>query len=193
MLELEKQREHISPGLWHFNAGTVKAKMMNPAEARFHFLEARLHGFNNQKLSENLNLIEDQLEITTLEKPLAASDYAVKFGLWAEGGFFTMICLTIILAGLIIMKKTRKYYVLILTVLFAAVPLTVNFWVKSWDKSVALTPQQVMDGPSSIFGSRGELPPGIFLITRKAGEWKEVIYPSRFRGWIKNAGLKELE
>lgn len=193
MIELEKQREHISPGLWHFNAGTVKAKMMNPAEARFHFLEARLHGFSDQKLSENLSLIEDQLEVKTLEKPLEPLDYAVKFSLWAQGGFFTMISLMIILSGLIIMKKSKKYYVLILTVIFAAAPLSVNYWVKSWNKSVTLTPQQVLDGPSAIFGSRGELPPGIFLISRKVGDWKEIIYPSRFRGWIKNAGLKELE
>lgn len=193
MIELEKQRENISPGLWHFNAGTVKAKMMSPAEARFHFLEARLHGFNDQKLSENLNLIENQLDVKSLEKPIEPLDYAVKFSLWAEGGFFTMLSLVVILFGLIIMKKTQKYYVLILTILLAAVPLSLSYWVKSWNKSVALTPHQVMDGPSAIFGSRGELPPGIFLITRKAGDWKEVIYPSRFRGWIKNAGLKELE
>lgn len=193
MLELEKQRDHISPGLWHFNAGTIKAKMMNPAEARFHFLEAKFLGFNDQKLFENLNLIEDQLEVKALEKPVEPLDYAVKFSLWAEGGFFTMISLMIILTGLIIMKRTQKYYVLLLTAVLAVVPVSVNFWVKSWNKSVTVSPHQVMDGPSAIFGSRGELPPGIFLITRTTGEWKEIIYPSRFRGWIKNAGLKELE
>lgn len=193
MIELEKQREIISPGLWHFNAGTVKAKMMSPAEARFHFLEARLHGFNNQKLSENLNLIENQLEVKSLEKSIEPMDYAVNFSLWAEGGFFTMLSLVIILLGLIIVKKTQKYYVLALTIFFATVPVSLNYWVKSWNKAVNLTPQQVLDGPSAIFGSRGELPPGIFLITRKSGEWKEIIYPSRFRGWIKNAGIKELE
>lgn len=193
MIELEKQREKISPGLWHFNAGTLKAKMQNPAEARFHFLEARFHGFDDQKLSNNLSLIEDQLEVKTLEKPIEPLDYAVKFSLWAEGGFFTMLSLLIILFGLILVKKTQKYSVLALTILIAAVPLTMNYWVKSWSKAVNLNPQIVLDGPSAIFGSRGELPPGIFLITRSSGEWKEVIYPSRFRGWIKNAGLKELE
>lgn len=193
MIELEKQRENISPGLWHFNAGTVKAKMMNPAEARFHFLEARFHGFDDQKLSDNLSLIEDQLEVKTLERPVEPLDYAVKFSLWAEGGFFTMLSLLIIFLGLVFVKKTQKYYVLALTIFIAGFPLAMNFWVKSWNKAVNLNPQQVLDGPSAIFGSRGELPPGIFLITRSAGEWKEVIYPSKFRGWIKNVGLKELE
>jgi hypothetical protein len=193
MKELERNREKISPGLWHFNMGIVKAKLMMPAEARFHFLEAHLKGFTNEKLAQNESLVEDELEVKTLEKPLDTMDYAVKFGLWAQNGFFTMISLMFLLGGLLILKKQRKYSILVLTVVMALVPVGISYWVKTWDKFVNVVPLQVMDGPSVIFGSRGELPAGILLITRRSGDWSEVVYPSRFRGWIRNTGLKELE
>lgn len=192
-IELEKVQEKISPGLWHFNMGTVKAKLMNPAEARFHFIEARLNGFTDEHLSLNLDLVEAQLEVKTLEKPLGVQDFVMKAGMWGQNGFFTMLSLLILVTGMIILKKERKYSVLILTLTLAAIPFGLQFWVKSWDKYISVATHEVREGPSAIFGSRGELPPGVLLITRKSGEWLEVIYPSRFQGWIKNVGLKELE
>ncbi len=193
MNELTKNREKLSPGLWHFNMGTVKAKMNLAAEARYHFLAAEEKGFSDEKLTQNLAIVEDELEVKTLEKPLDTFDYAVKFGLWSQSGFLTMISLIILLAGILILRKEKKYYVLILTIVFALMPVGCHYWIGSWDKAVTLTPLEVLDGPSVIFGSRGELPAGVMVVTKKSGEWKEVIYPSRFRGWIKNAGLKELE
>ncbi len=193
MNELTKNREKLSPGLWHFNMGTVKAKMNVPAEARYHFLAAEEKGFSDEKLTQNLAIVEDELEVKTLEKPIDTFDYAVKFGLWSQNGFLTMISLIILLGGILILRKEKKYYVLILTTVLALVPVGCHFWIGSWNKAVTLTSREVLDGPSVIFGSRGELPPGVMVVTKKSGEWKEVIYPSRFRGWIKNAGLKELE
>jgi hypothetical protein len=192
-IELEKVREKISPGLWHFNMGTLKAKMSSPAEARFHFLEARLHGFTEKQLNQNLELVETQLNVRSLEKPLEVADYAMKAGMWSQNGFFTMLSLLILVIGMITLKKERKYSVLFITIILTLTPFGLHFWVKSWDKYITLTALEVREGPSVIFGTRGELPGGVLVITRKSGEWREIIYPSRFRGWIKNAGLKELE
>ncbi len=193
LLELEKSKDQLSAGVWHFNMGTVKAKLGQPAEARYHFLESRWSGFTDERLANNLSLVEDTLEVTKLEKPLEIADYAIKFGLWAQNGFFTMLSLVVLLFGFLILRRQKKYSILILTAFLAALPLGVNWWVKSWHKAVTLSTQQVQDGPSVIFGSRGELPPGVMVVTKKSGEWVEVIFPSRFRGWIKNASLKELE
>lgn len=193
LLELEKSKDQLSPGVWHFNMGTVKAKLGQPAEARYHFLESRWSGFTDERLANNLALVEDTLEVTKLEKPLEAADYLIKFGLWAQNGFFTMLSLLVLFVGFLILRKQKKYSALILTALIAAIPVGLNWWVKSWPKAVILSAHQVQDGPSVIFGSRGELPPGIMVVTKKSGEWAEIIFPSRFRGWIKNTGLKELE
>lgn len=193
MIELEKSRDKISPGLWHFNAGTVKAKMLKPAEARFHFLEAKLNGFTDERLSQNLSLVERELQVTSLEKPLETYDYAMKFGLWAQNGFFTTLSLLFLIGGLLILRREKKYYVLIMTLIFTLAPLGTSFWLKSQDKAVTLVSHEVLEGPSAIFASRGELPPGVLVFMRKSGEWLEIVYPSRFRGWIKNTGIKELE
>jgi hypothetical protein len=193
MNELMKNRQRISPGLWHFNMGTVKAKMNVLAEARYHFLAAEENGFTDKSLGQNLSIVEDELDVRILEKPLDTMDYAIKFGLWSQNGFLTMVSLMILLGGILILRKEKKYYVLILTILLALIPVGCHFWIGSWDRAVTLTSHEVLEGPSVIFDSRGELPPGVMVVTKESGEWKEVIYPSRFRGWIKAAGLKELE
>ncbi len=193
LMELEKLRGDISPGVWHFNAGTLKAKMMNLPEARYHFLEAKLNGFQDDRLDENLSLVEEQLDVKSLEKPLELYDYAVKFSFWAQNGFFTMLSLLFLLTGLLILKRKKNFAVLGFTVFLISLPLILGQWTKSWDKAVTLSPREVMDGPSGIFGSRGELPAGILIVTRRSGDWKEILYPSRFKGWIKSSGLKALE
>lgn len=193
MKELTNNREKLSPGLWHFNMGTVKAKMSFPAEARYHFLAAEENGLSDQRLTQNLAIVEEELKVKSLEKPIDTFDYAVKFGLWSQNGFLTMISLIILLGGVFFLRKEKKFYVLILTTALALIPVGCHYWISSWNKAVVLTPHEVLDGPSVIFGSRGELPPGVMVVTKKTGEWKEVIYPSRFRGWIKNTGIKELE
>jgi hypothetical protein len=191
--ELVKAREKISPGLWHFNMGTVEAKLLKPAEARYHFLEAEMKGVDDSRLGQNLKLVEDELEVGKLEKPLEYEDYAVKFGLWAQNGFLTMLSLLIFLGGLLLLRREKKVSVFIIACVVAALPLGAKFWISSWNKSVTLTPHEVLEGPSAIFASRGELPVGVMVITKRSGEWKEIIWPSRFRGWVKSEGLKELE
>lgn len=191
--EIEKVKGTISPGLWHFNMGTVKAKTLTLSEARYHFIEARSNGFTDQLLTQNLELIENELNVKSLEKPLDAQDFAIKSGLWSQNGIFTTLSLLILVFGMMILKKERKYSVLGVTLMLAAIPLGLNIWVKSWDKYITLNTLEVREGPSAIFGSRGELPAGVLVITKNSGEWRRVIYPSRFRGWIKYAGLIELE
>ncbi len=77
--------------------------------------------------------------------------------------------------------------------LLVLIPVGLNWWVKSWPYAVVVAPQAIQEGPSAIFPARGELPVGVLVITREMGEWEEVIYPSRFQGWIKKQGLKVLE
>ena len=193
LAELEIQRSQVPPGLWHFNAGTVKAKMGLAAEARFHFLKAQLEGYSEQNLGKNLDLVEEKLELTSLEKPLTFSDYAVKFGLWSQGGFFSTLALLILVTGLLILRREKKTLILGLTVIFCTIPLALSAWVHSWDKAVIVSEQEIREGPSAIFASRGEIPEGVLVVLKKSGDWYEVFYPARFQGWIKNSGFKELE
>lgn len=192
-VELEKVRGAVSPGLWHYNAGTVKAQMSNPAEARYHFLKSRAEGYKGDNLETNLSLMEEKLETKSVEKPLETSDYAVKFGMWAQNGFFTTISLIILVSGLMVLKREKKISILVVTILLMIVPVGAGMWIRNWNEVINLQPLEVREGPSAIFASRGELPAGVLLIANKSGEWYQIKYPSRFRGWIKADGIKELE
>lgn len=193
LLTLEKNPSDLSPGLWHYNVGTIKAKMQNLPEARFHFLQATELGMNSDVVFNNLKIAEEKLDIVRLEKPLNASDYFIKGSLWASQGLFTSLSLIIIIAALLHLRK-RISYKLVLSYLTAVLlPLGFNFWVNSWDRAVVTNTQLVQEGPSVIFPSRGELPLGVLVVLKHNGEWSKIIYPSRFEGWIKNTGLKSLE
>lgn len=192
-IELEKVRGSVSPGLWHYNAGTVKAKLERPAEARYHYLESLSKGYPGEELQKNLSFVEDQLEVRTVEKPLELSDYGMKFALWAQNGFFTTISLLILICGLLILRREKKFIYLAVTLAGMAIPLGTSLWIRSWDQVINLEASEVREGPSAIFASRGELPPGIHLIAHRSGDWYEIRYPSRFRGWVKSKVIKELE
>jgi hypothetical protein len=193
LLTLEKSGLDLSPGIKHYNLGTVHAQMQHWSEARFHFLKAEKEGFNNPALFQNEKLVEAKLDITRLEQPLNVSDYFIKYGNMASEGILTSLSLLFLVIGLWNMKKRAQLKVVGVFLPLMILSLVLNFWIKSWSWAIVGSPISLQDGPSSIFGNHGELPEGILIMTKQKGDWREVIYPSRFRGWIKNNGLKDLE
>ena len=191
--ELEAHKSDISEGLWHYNMGTVQAGLQNWPLARFHLLKAEGTGFVSPEVLQNLEVVEEKLEVKRLEKPLGLSDYLVKGSLYASDGLLTTLALVIFLVGMINLRKSRdlkKLEILAVTVLFV---LGINWWIRSWPVSITTSSQAIFDGPSGIFSAKEELPAGVMVITSDEGEWQKVMYPSRFQGWIKNTGLKELK
>ena len=193
LLVLQKNQSELSPGLWHYNVGIIKAQTQQWPEARFHFLKSRQAGFNSEQTANNLALTEEKLELVKLEKSLSTNDYLIKASLWAAEGVLTTFALLILVIAIFSLRKKRDYKLASIYAVVMGIPLLLSLWIGSWTKSVVIQPQLVLDGPSVIFPSRAELPAGIFIVTRDKGDWKEIIYPSRFNGWIKNAGLKSLE
>lgn len=190
---LEASKSKISSGLWHYNMGTVHAGMKEWARARYHFLQAEKEGFVSKEAGQNLELTEAALEISRLEKPLAWSDYAVKGALIASEGILGTIALFILIAGMVsIIKKKSLSALSVLVVLVLAI-LGLNFWIGSWPMAVVVKPQSIQEGPSAIFAGREELPVGVLVIATHEGEWRKILYPSRYQGWIKNTGLEELK
>lgn len=190
---LEANQSQISPGLWHYNMGTVYGKLENYPLARYHLVMADEKGLSSQEVITNRNLVETKLEIPKFEKPQIWSDYLIKTGVVATQGIFVTISLLLIIGAIIALwkKSSIKIFGLFLTVgLFV---MGLNWWIGSWDRKIVLMSQPIYEGPSVIFEARDELPPGIMLVTIKKEGWLEVIYPSRFKGWIKDSGLKELE
>lgn len=190
---LESNKDSVSSGLWHYNMGTVHGKLGHWAMARFHFLKADLAGFRSTEASANAKLTESMLGTEKLEKPTSTSDYLIKVALFSSEGLLTTLSLCLLIAGLIGFWKKASIKVLASFLAMALVVTGASFWIRSWDRVIVIDKQSVYEGPSAIFASRDEVPEGVVLITSPQGEWREVIFPSRFQGWIKNIGLKELK
>lgn len=190
---LEKNPSAFSKGLWHYNMGTLKAQHQQWAEARFHFILARENGFVEKANLENLQLVEEKLDVKHLEKPLSTTDYLIKGSLWASEGFLTTLSLLMLLVALWNLRKNKNYRMGAVYALLIALPLLLNFWIANWPRKMVIAAQMVQEGPSVIFGGTTELPPGVTLITKGKGDWLQIVYPSRFSGWIKETGVKSLE
>lgn len=190
---LVKNQDQIPAGIWHYNVGTVYGKLENWALARFHFLQADSAGYTPKAAVLNRELVEKKLNIEQIEKPTSTSDYFYKYALEATHGVFTTFGLLLIVLGILALWKKVTAKITIAFFLSAVMILGLNWWLLSLDRKIVLTPQQIHEGPSAIFVSSEELPEGIMIITSRKDNWLEIKYPSRFTGWIKDSGLKELK
>ncbi len=190
---LETHQSKISPGLWHYNVGTIYGKLGNFPLSRYHLLMADQEGLRTKEVITNRNLVETKLEIDKYEKPLVWTDYLIKGSLAASEGIFATIGLLLVVFALFSLWKKKSFKAFGIIVTLFLIISGINVWVHSWDKKMVMIAQPLFEGPSQIFPAREEVPAGVLLITVKKGEWLDVIYPSRFKGWIKDSGLKELK
>jgi hypothetical protein len=190
---LEKQQTEIDIGLWHYNMGTVLGQMNNWPTARFHFIMAHKSGLNSKELNQNKELVEEKLEISRLEQPLATSDYLIKASMIAADGPLLTLGFIFLVTGLWLLKKTPTLKSAALFVVAVATPLMLDLWIESWPRKIVITKKEIYEAPSVLFGTKGELPQGLMIMTNTKGDWEEIIFPSRFSGWIKPDGLKRLE
>jgi hypothetical protein len=190
---LQNNQSAIEAGLWNYNMGVLQAEMQNPALARLYFLRAEKNGFEDPKLIQNKVLIETQLEIPKLEKPINSSDWFIKGSLIAAEGPLITLGLFLLVLSLWFLKKSITFKRLFLSLALVSIPFILHWWISYWPQKLVSAPLTIYEGPSALFTIRGELPPGVILVTNKKGEWEEIIYPSRFHGWIKSEGLLPLE
>ena len=190
---LEANKAEISPGLWHYNVGTIYGKLENWPLARYHLLMADTEGFRSKELFNNILLVESKIESIKLEKPESTMDYFVMGGITASQGVLTSISLILVICGIFGLRKKINLKSSMVFFFMAIMVLGLNWWILSWNKNIVITPQPIKDGPSNIFESRGEVQPGLLIVGSQKGEWLKIYYPSRFQGWIKKSGLEELK
>jgi hypothetical protein len=190
---LQNSQSTIEPGLWNYNMGVLQVELNNPALARLYFLRAEKYGFQDSRLQQNKSLIESQLEISKLEKPINSSDWFIKGSLIAAEGPLITMGLLILVISLWALKKSLTFKRFFLSLALVSLPFILNWWISNWPQKLVSVPMPIYEGPSALFSIRGELPTGVILVTNKKGEWEEIIYPARFHGWIKSEGLFSLE
>ena len=175
---LESNKAEISSGVWHYNMGTIYAKTENLPLARFHLIMAEELGLTNKDQASNLEMVEVKLGVDKNESALSTSDYLIKGSLKASEGILTAVGLLLI----------------VLAVILLALSCTgLNLWIHSWKRMIVIEPRVIQEGPSAIFREQGELPVGTMIIVKAQGDWLNIVYPSRYEGWVKSNGFKELE
>ena len=190
---LVKHQNQISPGVWHYNLGTIYGKLENWPMARYHFLMANSEGFTSKEAVSNIELVEAKLDLQKIENPINFSDYFIKYAEVATNGIFTTIALLLIIGGIVTLWKKTTVKVTLVFLMLAFITFGLNWWTLSLDRHIVVKPSNIYEGPSVIFPSSGDLPEGLVIVTKSSGEWLKIIYPARFTGWIKNSGLKELK
>jgi hypothetical protein len=190
---LQTHQKKLPEDVFHYNVGLVKAQLEEFALARYHFLMSGQKGFKGPELAHNHSLIAQKLDLPRWETALNGSDYLYKFALAAPWDLLTGVSLMIILVGLVWMKKNVTLMKLFILFVFLSLPLGLGIWAWSLDKAVVIQTAEISDGPSAIFGTRGEVPVGVQIVTSGEGAWKRISYPSRFTGWVKSQSLRYLE
>ncbi len=191
---LETHKTAMSPGLWHYNLGVLYGKLNQLPLARYHLMMADKVGYSTKELFSNKLLVQEKLESSKFEMPLNFRDFIISGSLSASQGMFTLLSLLIIIFSIICMMKKTALKLSLFFAMMACFLMGYNFWVMQWPQSIVLEKVDIHEGPSSIFGLIGEIPPGVRLIVTTEGEWQKIIYPSRFSGWIKKGkALKELK
>lgn len=190
---LLKHKGQISSELLDYNLGTVYAQLGNYPLSRYYLLMAEQKGFKTKQTYQNLKYIEEKLEVSRLEKPLTIQDYLIKTGLAVSDGFLLTLSLVVLIIGLVILKKKRSLLSISIFGLAVILPILLNLWINSWNQSIITKTTSLYSGPSAIFETSGEIPAGVRVLIKGDTEWKEILYPSRFHGWIKNSDFKRLE
>jgi hypothetical protein len=190
---LDGHRGNVPADIWHFNMGTLYAGLEKWPQARFHFLMSDKHGFPGALSMNNKAMVEEKLNVSKLEKPITLSDYFYKAGLIGEKGVFTTVSLLFLFFGIIALWRKKSFKIFWTSLVLASIVLLISWWVKTWNRQIALQGIPVYEGPSLIFDARNEIPPGIMMVTTDNGPWHKVLFPSRFRGWVKNTDLKEIK
>jgi hypothetical protein len=190
---LENNQSQMDKAIWHFNLGLFNAKLENWSNARFHFLQAELMGYSGLEINQNLKIINDRLDLIQFEKALSTKDHVIKVGMELSHGVFIIFAIFMVLLSLILSLKKRDVKKVLFFLVLGFLFIGADLWIRSWDKRVVIESQEIVEGPSSIFSAKEELPPGLVVVVDSKDEWLKIIYPSRFSGWIKDRGLKELK
>lgn len=193
LLTLQKNSAALPNGLLSYNFGVIYSKLENWPLARYHFLQAEEFGFSQVELIHGLELVETKLELAKLEVPINLTDHLIKVSLFAKDGVLTSLGLLALLLGLIVLKKKATLSKAVIWILGVIFPIALSFWIDSWPRMIVEKPEAISEGPSALFREIGELPPGLLVVVRGEGDWRKVIWPSRYSGWVRTNALLKLE
>lgn len=190
---LEKSQELLPAGQFHYNLGTLHLKLEQVGPARHHLEQALHEGFVHSALFNNLNFLQQNLNVIDLSQSTAPWDRFFHYILSVPQDIYLLLFLFFILVTAIALKwvRTNKWLVAGPTLLVALCVSYLYFGVvERRSVAISLTNAQVLEGPSSLYQKKFELPAGSkVLLGKVADDWIYIERPLHFSGWIKKADI----
>jgi hypothetical protein len=186
---LKNHQSEFPLSIYHHNLSAVFFQLKEFPLSRYHLIKAESYGLTDGLVFQNKSLINRELDLERLERPINISDYVYKFSMNFENGGFATLSLGIILIGTLVLFRLRNLKSGLIVSLLAIVPLIFQLWTSSLDRYISKNEVKLFDGPSGIFETDKLLPMGVLLIVKEHEDWLEVVYPSRFEGWVNHKNL----
>ncbi len=190
---IRKGKGNLSPGLFHYNLGSIYLKKGELGPARLHLEKAKLSDFNYPMLWKNLKYIKSQSQVFDPTKSKDIQEVFVGKALDLPDSMVLIATLMVIVVLLGLFRKgivlSKKY--LLVAIVLSALPLGSIFFIKKgYNYAVALKPVRVYEGPSKIYPDFGEIAPGSRVVVgRFHDNWYYVLSPSDLSGWVEKVNL----
>jgi len=193
-IELSMQeKDQFSPGHLYYNLGTIYAKQGDLAQARYYMEKSFQEGFDLPKVSHNLDIIKENLNVRELGQAGGVFGSTFSYLLKVPTAYYTGLSLIFIIFILYLVrfKFIKKTYLIVIFLLFSLVPVGFSkFYLKKMDFGIALEEVKIHEGPSNIYSPIGALNPGQkIIIGEKSNDWVFIKYPESFRGWVSKEKL----
>ncbi|MGZ3788445.1 MAG: hypothetical protein ACXVLQ_07980 [Bacteriovorax sp.] len=185
---LLQNRQHLSSGIFHYNLGTVYAKMGDYPAARFHLEKAIKDGYINSASLNNLKYIKSQLQVDDIATSVELPDQFINSALALPSSAYVSFSLAMLLLGLILVR-TKKMQRKLSMVLFAIVVISPIFFsqifLEKINYAVAFKDVSLYEGPSKIFSEKGKVKAGSKIILGEYREgWFYIKFPISLAGWV---------
>jgi hypothetical protein len=191
---LEELKSKFEPGVFYYNLGTIKVKQGKLAEGRLYLEKAKVEGYSNDYVKNNISKTKELLGVVEMESPQTIGDHINFYTMNLDANIYLTFTLLFLVIGSFLYKKISKGFKAVLIIL-AIIPISFKlYFVDNLTKAVSLSDLDIYEGPSKVFEKTNILSKGLLvkLINKQEG-WSYVIYPDKLQGWIKTEEIEVLE
>lgn len=190
---LLKNSEHFGPGQFHYNLGTLHAKLQNFAAARFNLEKAYKLGQIDTKNINNLDYVREQLVVSDVSNSNNRIDNGMNImvGISPDLYLFCTLLLLLCVSCFWLKKKLTSLSTLAVCISLSLIPfLGSKFYFSNFNYAVNLKQIQVYEGPSKVYEKKMEIDAGSkFLITGPTNGWYFIEKPISLSGWIEKKDI----
>lgn len=183
---LNEHKDQFDSAIYHYNVAVVKVNLAQSSDAMYHFEMAKSLGLQSPELINSINSLKEQLNISYIENSLEFIDlmHQLLFQLPNQFYYSVSILMLILVFWNFKLIVTRLFKVLLILVSIAP-SIFFTSYIKPKEMAIIQANLKVYAGPSRIFDQVQEIPEGAkIIIGNDYNNWKQVIYPQRFKGWI---------